>query len=93
MWYHLIGISGVSMRSIGKILERQGHKVTGSDLKLTGHSKNNISEEMDGVIYTSAVTPNSPGWVEIEEAKKFNIPLVKRGEMLAKIVEDKKVIS
>jgi len=93
MWYHLIGISGVSMRSIGKILERQGNKVTGSDLKITGHSKDNIKTGVEAVVYTSAVTEDSPGWVEIEEAKKQGIPLIKRGEMLAKIVENKKVIA
>lgn len=93
MWYHLVGISGISMRSIAEILEHQGHKVTGSDLKLSGHSAKNIIDGIDAVIYTSAVTVNSAGWVEIEEAKKKNIKLIKRGKMLADLVSDYKVIA
>lgn len=93
MWYHLIGISGVSMRAIAQILKSQGHKVTGSDLKLSGHSANNIDKNIDAVIYTSAVTPAAAGWVEIEAAKKLKIPLIKRGKMLAEIVKDKKIIA
>jgi len=93
MWYHLIGISGVSMRSIAQILTSQGHKVTGSDLKISGHSANNIVNGIDYVVYTSAVTPGSAGWVEIEEAKKRKIKLIKRGEMLAKLVSGHRVIA
>ncbi|MEI8060691.1 MAG: UDP-N-acetylmuramate--L-alanine ligase [Candidatus Berkelbacteria bacterium] len=93
MWYHLIGISGVSMKAIAQILEQRGHKVTGSDLKLSGHSASNIADDIDAVIYTSAVTPNSAGWVEIQEAKKKGIKLLKRGEMLAQLVNDYKVIA
>jgi len=93
MWYHLVGISGVSMKTIAEILKRQGHKVTGSDLKLSGHDKKNIIDGIDAVVYTSAVTPNSAGWVEIEEAKKRNIKLIKRGKILADLVKDRKVIA
>lgn len=93
MWYHLIGISGVSMRSIAQILERQGNKVTGSDLKISGHSAENIVDGIEAVVYTSAVTPDSSGWVEIEEAKKKGIKLIKRGQMLADLVKDYKVIA
>ncbi|MCX6810651.1 MAG: UDP-N-acetylmuramate--L-alanine ligase [Candidatus Berkelbacteria bacterium] len=93
MWYHLVGISGISMRAIAQILESQGHKVTGSDLKLSGHSAANIVDGIDAVIYTSAVTPNSAGWVEIQAAKDKKIKLIKRGEMLAELVKDYKVIA
>lgn len=93
MWYHLVGISGVSMRSIAKILKSKGNKVTGSDLKLLGHSADNIVDGIGAVVYTSAVTPDSAGWVEIEEAKKKGIKLIKRGEMLAELVKDYKVIA
>lgn len=93
MWYHLIGISGISMRSIAEILKKQGHQVTGSDLKLSGHSAKNIVDGIDAVVYTSAITPGSAGWVEIEAAREKNIKLVKRGEMIAEMVKDKKVIA
>lgn len=93
MWYHLVGISGISMRAIAQILKSRGHKVTGSDLKLKGHSAKNIKRGIDAVIYTSAVTPASAGWVEIETAKKLKIPLIKRGKMLADIVVGRKIIA
>lgn len=93
MWYHLVGISGVSMRTIADILKGQGHKVTGSDLKLNGHDKKNIVNGIDAVVYTSAVTPGSAGWVEIEEAKRRGIRLIKRGKILADLVSDKKIIA
>jgi len=80
MWYHLIGISGVSMRAIAQILRKQGNKVSGSDLKLSGHSAKNIIDGIDAVVYTSAVTPESAGWVEIEAAKKKNIKLIIKQE-------------
>ncbi len=81
------------MRAIAQILEKQGHKVTGSDLKLSGHSADNVVEGIDAVIYTSAVTADSPGWVEIEKAKELGIKLTKRGEMLAELVKNYKVIA
>lgn len=81
------------MRAIAQILKSQGHKVTGSDLKLSGHSAKNINKNIDAVIYTSAVTPNSAGWVEIKAAKKLKIPLIKRGKMLADLVKDRKIIA
>ncbi|PIX30382.1 UDP-N-acetylmuramate--L-alanine ligase, partial [Candidatus Berkelbacteria bacterium CG_4_8_14_3_um_filter_42_13] len=93
MWYHLVGISGVSMRAIAQILKSRGHKITGSDLKLSGHSVKNIMSGIDAVIYTSAVTPNSAGWIEIDAAKKLKIPLIKRGKMLADLVADRKIIA
>ncbi len=46
MWYHLVGISGISMRAIAQILEGRGHKVIGSDLKLSGHSAKNINKNI-----------------------------------------------
>ena len=81
------------MKAIAQILEKQGHKVTGSDLKLTGHSADNIVDGINAVIYTSAVTPESEGWVEIEAAKKKGIQLIKRGKILADLVKDYKVIA
>ena len=93
MWYHLIGISGISMKTIAEILKKQGHKVTGSDLKLSGHSKENIVEGIDVVVYTSAITPGSAGWIEVEESKRKKIKLIKRGKILADLVGNRKVIA
>jgi len=93
MKYHLIGDQGVSMRGIRKYLESQKHIVTGSDLKTTGHSAENVPPDADVVVRTSAVSPGSPGWVEVIEAQKRGIKVIKRSELLGEISKGKKLIA
>jgi len=93
MKYFLIGDQGISMRGIKKYLEAQGETVFGSDLKTTGHKVENITSDIDVVVRTSAVSPGSPGWVEVEAAKKLGIKIMKRSELLREITKDKKVIA
>ena len=73
---HLIGIGGISMSAVAKILDKAGVKVTGSDvhesditkdlqdrgIKVTigPHDERNIPEQCDGVIHTSAAPENNP---------------------------------
>lgn len=89
MHYHLIGISGISMSGLAKILESQGHKVSGSDLKLGGHKKENITAGINKVIISSAVRPGSPAWVEVAEAKRLGIPVIKRSKAIGEIMKKK----
>lgn len=93
MKYFLIGIKGVSMSGIAKILKAQGHQVIGSDLKTGGHSRNNITPELDAVIYTSAALPGSPAEVEVQRARELKIPLYKRSEFIGKLLPGKKIIA
>ena len=93
MKYHLIGVEGISMCGVKKLLENKGHIVTGSDLKTTGHSKENVSDDVDVVVRTSAVHPDSEGWVEVETAKEKNIKVLKRSELLGELTADKKLIT
>jgi UDP-N-acetylmuramate--alanine ligase len=93
MKYHFVGIKGVSMGALAKIVKSMGHDVTGSDIKLSGHNKGNITKDIDVVVRTSAVNEGSPGWVEIEEAIRQGIKVVKRSELIAEIVEGKKLIA
>ena len=93
MNYHLIGDQGVSMRGIRKILESDGHRVTGSDLKTNGHSAKNISKDIDFVVRNSAINPGSEGWVEVEAAKKINIPIIKRSKFIGEYTKDKYLIA
>ncbi|MCR3754717.1 MAG: UDP-N-acetylmuramate--L-alanine ligase [Candidatus Westeberhardia cardiocondylae] len=94
---HFIGIGGISMSGIAKILFYQGHKISGSDIsanKITKqltklgihinykHSAKNINHP-DIIVKSSAIPKKNP---EIIEAKKLNIPIIKRAEMLAKIM-------
>jgi UDP-N-acetylmuramate--alanine ligase len=93
MKYHFIGIGGISMKGIAEYLEKEGNIITGSDLKTGGHRASNITSDIDLVVRTSAVNPGSPGWVEVEEAEKKGIKVIKRSELLGKITKNKKLIA
>lgn len=93
MKYHLIGDLGVSMNAIRYILERSGNVVTGSDMKSGGHNPKYITDDIDLVVRSSAVTPGSPGWAEVLEAKKRGIRVLKRSELLDQLTADKFLIA
>lgn len=101
---HLIGIGGIGMSGIARILLSKGLKVSGSDIKETklledlrqlgvdvylGHSPSNI-KGANLVVYSSAVSKDNP---EIKEAKKHNIVVIKRAQMLAQLMQEKQVIT
>ncbi len=95
---HFIGIGGIGMSGIAEILLDQGFKVSGSDRSISevterlqnlgavifeGHKAENISQDVDTVVYSSAVQLDN---TEILEAQKRNIPIVRRAEMLAEVM-------
>jgi len=95
---HFIGIGGIGMSGIAEILLDQGFKVSGSDRSISevterlqnlgavifeGHKAENISQDVDTVVYSSAVQSDN---TEILEAQKRNIPIVRRAEMLAEVM-------
>ncbi|MFA5155875.1 MAG: UDP-N-acetylmuramate--L-alanine ligase [Candidatus Omnitrophota bacterium] len=101
---HFIGIGGIGMSGIAFILLNRGVKVSGSDVKNTrvtaglaaagakvfiGHSPENIGMA-DTVVYSSAVKEDNP---EMIEARKRGIPLIRRAQALAGLMQDKKVIA
>lgn len=91
--YFLIGVMGVSMSGLSKVLRQIGKSVEGSDVKLGGHSANNITEDLDGVVYSSAATKNGLAKVEFDQAQKYHIPIIKRSEMIGTIMRGKKAIT
>lgn len=97
---HLIGIGGAGMSGLASILLDLGYKISGSDIissKITkrladkgavvfqGHDKNNI-EGADLIVISSAISESNP---EIRGAIEKDIKVIKRAEMLAKIMENK----
>jgi UDP-N-acetylmuramate--alanine ligase len=95
---HFVGIGGIGMSGIAEILLDQGFKVSGSDRALSevterlqklgaiineGHRPENITNDVDTIVYSSAVQPDNP---EILEAQRRNIPIVRRAEMLAEVM-------
>ena len=93
MKYHLVGDQGVSMSAIRYILEQSGNIVTGSDLKSGNHNIKYITDDIDYVIRSSAISPGSPGWIEVLEAEKRGIKIFKRSEFLAELTKDKFLIA
>ncbi|HOX41051.1 MAG TPA: cyanophycin synthetase [bacterium] len=93
MKYHFIGDQGISMRGLKEYMAGLGHQVSGSDIKSGGHKHENITSDIDIVVRTSAVSPGSPGWVEVEEAQKRGIQVIKRSELLGQITKGKKLIA
>lgn len=86
------------MSGIAEILIDQGFAVTGSDKaasdnteRLTslgakvfvGHDAKNVRDDVDVLVYSSAVGPDNP---EIVEALKRKIPVIRRAEMLAEVM-------
>jgi UDP-N-acetylmuramate--alanine ligase len=96
--YHLVGIGGSGMSGIAEILLSYGFKVSGSDLKknssserlsklgakiFLGHSEENLAEDANLLVYSSAVNSENP---EVKEALKRNIPVIRRAEVLAELM-------
>ena len=97
---HLIGIGGSGMSGLASILLDLGYKISGSDItssKITkrladkgaaifnGHNENNI-EGADLIVISSAIPESNP---EIRGAMEKDIKVIKRAEMLAKIMENR----
>jgi UDP-N-acetylmuramate--alanine ligase len=95
---HLVGIGGVHMSAIAHILMTWGHQVSGSDLRLSpfterlaeqgatvyeGHAAANVGDA-ELVVTTSAATKDNP---ELGEAQRRGIPVIKRAEMVARLME------
>jgi UDP-N-acetylmuramate--alanine ligase len=95
---HFIGIGGAGMSGIALVLHERGYRVTGSDLKPSryvtllekagvpvtmGHKAGNI-DHPDAVVISSAVPAHN---VELQEARRRGILVVKRAQALAWLME------
>ena len=94
---HFIGIGGIGMSGLSLIMKGKGFQVQGSDLVINknierlkkekikifiGQKKQNLKNATI-VVISSAIKKNNP---EIVEALRKNLPIIKRGQMLAHIV-------
>ena len=94
---HFVGIGGIGMSGLALIMKRKGFNVQGSDISINknierlkqnkinvhiGQKKQNIKNSTI-IVISSAIKKNNPEFIE---AKKKNLPIYKRGEMLAHIV-------
>jgi len=101
---HLVGVGGIHMSGIARILSARGHTVTGSDLHLSsltseleglgvtvyeGHRAGHV-DDAQLLVYTSAAHKDNP---EISEARGRGIETIKRDRMVARLMTGKKVIA
>ena len=98
-----IGIGGISMSGLAKVLADRGFHVSGSDnheTELTkmleqhgakvfygGQKSENITDDIDVVVYTAAIHPDNPEYVASVEKK---IPMMTRAELLGELMENYK---
>ena len=94
---HFIGIGGIGISSIARMMLMQGKEVSGSDLnesKITkelkklgakvraGHHERNLNPKTELVVYTIAVPENNP---ELKKARKLGIKTLTYPETLGLI--------
>lgn len=97
--YHFIAIGGIGMSGLAKYLLEEGHFVSGSDIEdskyitklrdlgakvYIGHSEENLSDDIDIVIISTAIKNDNP---ELVKAKKLGMKIYHRSDLLAEISE------
>lgn len=97
---HFVGIGGIGLSAIARVLHEDGYQISGSDMKETaltaelaalgmdiyyGHRAENVTGA-DLVIVSSAVPE---GNVEVVAAREAGIPVLKRADLLGEMMTDK----
>ncbi len=97
---HFVGIGGIGLSAIARVLQEEGYSISGSDAKPTrltaelaeqgmvvhdGHRAENVAGA-DLVVVSAAVPENNP---EIVAARAAGIPVVKRADILGEMMADK----
>ncbi len=98
---HFVGIGGIGMSGIAELLRNLGYRVTGSDLLRSEvterledlgvkieycHSPENVADDVDVLVYSSAVKRDNP---EVAVAEDRKIPVIPRAEMLGELMRMK----
>ena len=96
---YMVGIGGISMSGIAEILKKWNYNVWGSDWARSGQTdwlenngikvnigqvKENITDEIDLVVYTAAIKQDNP---ELVRARELGIPTIERGDFLGEITK------
>jgi len=100
---HFVGIGGIGMSALAKLLLARGKQVSGSDKKASeitdelislgadvhiGHAMGNF-EKAGCVVVSTAIAEDNP---ELVKARELNIPVIHRSEMLSELTRGKKLI-
>lgn len=102
---HFIGIGGIGVSAIARMMLGEGKVVSGSDRGLSlvteelaragatifeGHAASHITKDIDLVVYTIAIPADNP---ELVLAKKYGIPCATYAEMLGIISRNKYTVA
>lgn len=102
--YHFIGVGGIGMSAIARLLLAHGETVSGSDAKVSplldqlrdlgariaiGHDAANL-DGADTVVISSAIERHNP---ELAAARRRGMPILHRGEMLARLLSGRRGIA
>ena len=97
---YFCGIGGISMSGLAEILASRGFRVSGSDRAssaitkelvshgiqvLIGQKAENITPDLDLIVFTAAIHPDNP---EFQKARELNIPHLTRAELLGEIMRN-----
>lgn len=101
---YFIGINGIGMSGLAKIMKIKGYHVSGGDIsrsyvteelenmdiKVYNHHNANNVVDMDTIIASSAIKKDNP---EYKYAVENNIKIIKRGELLGELLNAEKGIA
>lgn len=97
--YHLIGIGGIGMSGLARILKDSGYSVSGSDVHegetvlalrdkgipvFIGHAASHVPEGAR-LVYSTDISPFNP---EMVHAKQFQLPILHRSHLLHELMKD-----
>lgn len=96
---HFVGIGGIGMSGLARILLGFGMRVSGSDVMeskmvkelvacgaevFIGHRAENLADDVDMLVYSSVIKENNP---EYAEAERRGIQVIPRAQLLAMMME------
>lgn len=101
---HFVGVGGIGMSGLAKILLQRGKIVSGSDLKNSpileelrssgasiylGHQSENVSSP-DCIVVSSDIPKGNP---EIDKAQSLNIPIIHRSDLLKILAQEQAIVA
>ena len=100
---HFIGVGGIGMSALARLFLNEKKIVSGSDRSPSditralahegvvisqGHSQENITEGLDLVVYTEAVSEKTEGYVELQAARERGIVTMNYFEALGMVANE-----
>jgi len=102
---HFIGIGGIGVSAIARMMMLEGKRVSGSDMSdslvarelkklgaeiYIGHNADNLASDVDLVVHTTAAAEDNS---ELKKARKMKIPTLKYSQALGLVSRDKYTIA